>query len=485
MKSVRKQARAVAHDKRKDSSKSYPFSTLVEVAAVLRDAFSDLGAVVTPYECEKLSCFLNASYGTRSRAFHDVRHALEVGKECTSTGKLAALFHDVVYLQVDHGRLPELRSSFGVFDQGESLELTIPGEEVLRRDIWRQAVVGLFGFTSGQVIGVYSGLNEFLSAWVAVQKLGSHLETKHVLDIVACIEATIPFRGEKESPSVSELLAHRLSRVYQQFGISATEVAIDDVVRESVKVSNYDVEGFGLESPDVFIYNSWALLYESNPPLQQNLYSIVKYREPLQRLEAFFDGLNSRKIFLKYKNTPSPEQLQSLKNGAEENIRIGKEYVRAKIVDTTILEAFAKLSGGDCPLELFTGPRAKSREEKVARIEEFLDWSTITSSEEGKDKAVISMLGEGRAFRSRFDVKTALFAAYIYLGLKPQEFQELYQGAREFTHGQLSAECFLKMLPDSMLKHIGEILCQMAWTRADKIRQFLKTAVGVQKKEAA
>ncbi len=450
------------------------FSAIIQVASTIQECFEAVGVKLHAHEYEKLSCFINQVYGTRNRAFHDVDHALDVGNGCAPITRLAALFHDVVYIQVDHSRLPELRAAFGVFNPGEALELTLPTSEVIARDPWRQALLTIFGFKPGQKLGVYSGINEILSAWVAVQKLQAHLTPKHLLQIIACIEATIPFRGEMEAPTMAERLKPCVVDAFSLFGLNASKNEIDTIVTEAIHMANNDVIGFGMEEPEVFIYNSWALLYENNPSLQNGLYSITRYREPLQKLEAFLSNLSPKKIFNRYEQYPAEKELQNLRTGAARNIGVAKEYVRTKILDTTILEAFAMVSGGDCPMELFTGPKPKTREFTTARIEHFLDWTTITRHKAGKDEKVIRLLNSGRAGRSKFDVKTALFAAYIYLGLSREEFDQAYASAIEFSKGQLSADNFLNTLPDPIVNHIGEVLCQMAWTRRDAIQVFLK-----------
>lgn len=462
--------------------RSLVYSPIVEVAQIFEKAFTGLGIQATRNEFEALSCFINEVYGTRNRSFHDVHHAILVGTGCTSWGQIAAIFHDCVYIQVDRSRHSELRKLFGVFNPGEKLGLYIPSEDVLKRDPWRVALTQLFGLKSGSRIDPYSGINEFLSAWVCIQKLRDKLDDEILLKIVACIEATIPFRGLREVVSAAEELALSLRSASFTLGVSFSDETIDQIVKESVRIANNDVEGFGLEEPEVFIYNSWALLYEGNPALQNSFYTISKYRQPLQKLDQFLSGLNAKRIFREYKGYPSVEAIQKLHEGSERNLRVAREYIRAKILDTAILEAFARISGGDCPLELFTGPKPKSREEKTARIEEFLNWRFGPAEMHKKDERVVRLLNEGRAFRSRFDVKTALFAAYIYMSLSTTEFEQAYAGANEFLKDELNAEHFLNAIPERLVVHIGAVLAQVAWTRESQIKAYLEAR---SKKKAA
>ena len=451
------------------------YSSISIVAKRLQEAFHELKVSITTHECELLSCFLNDVYGTRNRAFHDVNHALTVGKGCSPLGVLAGLMHDAVYLQVDRAHLPDLRTLFGIFDPGEKIELILPSEEIIKKDVWAQAIVSLFGFTPGQKLGVFSGLNEFLSGWIALKKLSPYLKNEQLIHILANIEATIPFRGNFKNPSVPERLKSNIKNAAKILKCEMSDAAIDQILKESIAVSNNDVEGFGLEEPQVFIYNSWALLYESNPTLQNNYFSIVKYREALQRLEGFLSTLNPTDIFLQYNGYPDQVTFEKLIQGAAKNIRIAREYIQVKLLETAVIESIAFISGGDCPLEFFTGPKPTRRESKSARIEQFLDWQTINADSSNKDESVIQLLDQGRAFRSKFDIKTALFASYIYLGLTPEQFKVSYTKAVHFFKREVAPEEFLSTIPDAMMFHIGEIISHIAWTRAEGIERYVGT----------
>ena len=92
-----------------------------------------------------------------------------------------------------------------------------------------------------------------------------------------------------------------------------------------------------------------------------------------------------------------------------------------------------------------------------------------------KDERVIRLLNDGRAFRSKFDVKTALFAAYIYLALTPEQFKHSYSSACQFFKREISPEEFLASVPDALVYHIGDVISHIAWTRAEAIQGYLKT----------
>ena len=462
---------------KQDSDKKIEMSPIVEVASTFHLAFDELGIKVSPIDCEVLGRFISAVYGTRNRAFHDVGHATEVSLKCGPLSTLAGLFHDVVYKQIDQARLIEVRSLFGVFDPGESLELTIPADEILARDPWRRAIVYIFGFKAGQKLGPFTGMNEFLSAWVAIQKLNKLLSPAQMLHVIACIELTIPFRGEQDNPSVPEKLKANVQSAAKLLQVKMSNQEVDEIVLEAVKLSNNDIKGFGRETPEVFIYNSWALLYEGNPALQNNYYTVTKYREPLQKLLGFMSTLNPKKVFYQYMGYPSETEIRELHSGINHNLHIATEYVRAKLLDVAIIEAFALISGGDCPLELFTGTKAKSRESRALRIEDFLVKEFVLQNAIPRNDEVRKLLVDGRAFRSKFDVKTSLLTAFVYDSLTETQFNEAFEAAREMFKQQLSPENFLELLPNDLVEHIGQSLKKMAWTRAEAIQNYLNTRI--------
>jgi hypothetical protein len=443
------------------------YSSIVSVALTLHRAFSALGYRVEMPECEELSLFLNSVYGTRNRAFHDIQHALEVSEGASPLGQIAALFHDVVYIQVDRSRLPALRKQFGPFDPRESLELTIPSLSALEK--WGRATCALFGKSSGQKVSITSGINEFLSAWVCVQTLKNRVSEKHLLEICLAIRCTIPFQADRANPTFLDEVMDQFTQAASLLGLVFSEKDRREALKQGVLVSNNDIKGFGLEEPEVFIYNSWALLFENNPSLQNTHYTIRSYRDPLQRLEGFLASMTPKRIFLQYDGYPDDRRYRNLISGAEANLRIGRDYVRIKLLETLLLEAFSQATGADCPLELFTGPKPRSREMKTARIGAFLNQYQFPWNMDGKDEKVLRLLSEGRAYRSKFDTKTSEFASFLYVVLSKATLETLYETSQRFARNEIKAEDFLKDLPPAVLIYVARALSKVALTRSDRI----------------
>ncbi len=59
-------------------------------------------------------------------------------------------------------------------------------------------ILSILGFVVGQVLLPFGGQNEFMSAVVAAKVMEIFLTTKHLFQITACIEASIPFQPISE-----------------------------------------------------------------------------------------------------------------------------------------------------------------------------------------------------------------------------------------------------------------------------------------------
>ena len=441
-------------------------SPIAEVAKAFQSCCDLLGKPITPYECEHFGQFLSLVYGAKNRAFHHLDHALEVGETCSPAGKIAAYFHDVVYKQVDHALLPELNSLFGIFDPKATLEVTIPSESRLANDPWALALIAIFEFAPAQVITPRSGMNEFLSAWVAIQKLSCILSREHILHIIACIEATLPFRGDQTNPTVSEKLKSKVETAAKILRLELSDETLDFIIKDSVRISNNDIQGF-THAAEAFLFDSWALLYESTPALQGEFHSIGDYCTAISKQVIFLGGLRPNQLFMRYQDVPAPEDLETAFAQAAQNLKMGHDYLQAKLMDAAILKAFAEISGGDCPLNLFSELRA--------HVENHLKHRMPKLNPQKKDERLRGLLANERIFKNNFALETNLFGTFVYDRLSVTELELANARVIQYLGGASTAEVFLASFSWDLITTLGEILSSMAWTRAPAIQCFLNT----------
>jgi hypothetical protein len=171
-----------------------------------------------------------------------------------------------------------------------------------------------------------------------------------------------------------------------------------------------------------------------------------------------------------------------LLQGSRRNLKIGLGYVRAKLVEVLVLEAFAELSGGsDVPLELMAGPKPRSRETPAATLGYYLAQARTESRRDTKDRdtaEVLKLLDSGRAYRSKFDSKTSALGAFIYSSLGGKELGQLESAALEYAEGKRTAMEYLGCFPQDLLQEVGAALAEVVPQRRGAIAGILTVLVG-------
>ena len=174
-------------------------------------------------EVERLGILINEAMSAPARSFHTPQHVIDLADPESPHTTLAALFHDLVYYQVDHGLHPQISSalapSIGSRDRRMWLR---PGAETDDRAL--VLTMGVFGFSAGQQLELSAGMNEFLSALVMNRSLAAVVGEADLIFSTACIEATIPFRkNDAEGRTAAEVLERRLARTAREMGVELSE----------------------------------------------------------------------------------------------------------------------------------------------------------------------------------------------------------------------------------------------------------------------
>ena len=345
--------------------------TFHRLIGVLNQAFEALELKVEAKKLEGIAVLIHKAMTVQTRNYHNLEHVFSFVDASNPIQTLAGLYHDIVYYQVDQGFLREIQQIISPYIQLEN------GEFVIRPsapDRWQfDLAAQVFGWQRGQQVTLAAGLNEFLSALVMCKQIGGLVSEKDLLRMSLCIEATIPFRPfTADGKSHFQVLEEKLPQICDRFGIACSEEERIAAIKTAVLFANKDIENFGESDPSRFLDNTWNLLPETNAALRMpDVYSISTYRQALSKMDAFFENLDPQTVFNQYRGLPSDEEYQQLTRYARNNIRIAREFLRIKILGTTIIEALAKATGGDAPLSLFLGdlPREGT---SIKRLEYFL-----------------------------------------------------------------------------------------------------------------
>lgn len=320
---------------------------------LLQNATGKLGYPLGQDKICAISRLITETMGGVNRYFHNFQHILMFANHEDPMIIIAALFHDLIYIEVD-GKIPfNLTSYLTPFIQ-EKLGGFFIKNKPDKPSQYVEIALAIFGLNLGDNLSKFRGKNEFLSALCLAQVFDGDLPLSIIVGLMAMIELTIPFRGKKKDLTPPQNLEIRLRKVNQEFFLNLSEKEIIEIVIQGVKFANLDVSGFASENVKDFISNTWLLLPETNHFLKYPcLYTIQDYCLALIKTTKFFNSLSPQVIFHRYSNYPAVEDYQLLIQKSEFNLDIARCYFIYQVVSLTILQALITDSSGFIPLHFF------------------------------------------------------------------------------------------------------------------------------------
>jgi hypothetical protein len=408
-------------------------SPVHRIIAALSGAVHGLGLGVPPLFVEKWGVAIHQALSSRAREFHTHQHVLDLTVDADPIESVAALYHDIVYVQVDLGVPPHYDEILSPLISREKDGWRILPHAAL--DPTARLVLDVFGHHAGQVLTPYNGLNELASGLVAAKEMEGVFTSEQQLALAACIEATIPFR-----PPEKLLLDARLTAL----GVPTAERTV--MLRRATRLANNDVGNFAEKDPARFLDNTWKLLPETNPTLHTpNTYTVTEYRVALQKMEGFLSSLSAERVFRMQGGEPSPEEHRRRVDSAARNIALAVRYMRCKLYSTAVVEALAVESGGDAPLDLFMGGVGDLNGERMRRMEQFLP--PLGTPPEPIDMGLQALLDGGRSSASGFDLSPSPMASFLHVTLGERVLMDGVLTAREWWAGRSTARLFLDAQP--------------------------------------
>lgn len=458
---------------------SVAIATINRLITLFDGAFKALSNKVSLTESERLAMVVQFSMDAKTRAYHTCGHVFGLCEGMNPHQVLAALFHDLVYCQLDGG-FPE-----STVDILQGVTRTQDGALILQaiapEDTALAMCAALFDFQAGQTLPLYDGMNEFLSAVVAARLLQSHLAPQDLLAVLACIEATIPFRATgMDGVTRVDKLALRVYRQYQVLGETlglerdpaATQAYVDRVVADAVGLANRDLGSFAHADPVAFLSSTWQLIDESNVPLTRvGVYSLRQYRDVLMRMEGFLGMLNPESVFLRYQDTPSAADAAALCVAATRNIAFACDFLDAKVASVAIVEALALSTGTDCPVSMFLGD-ISSAYGRPDRVEDFLPKAPLHAH---VDSDLLGVFETGRTLASNNDMTASPLTAFVYRYQGYEGTRKALRHARDMFAGLLSPQGFLQTLNRDMVCAIIRACAHIALSRSDALRELEHT----------
>ena len=448
--------------------------TIQRVIEIFREAFSDLKVNIPMKDLEDMAVLVHRAMTLQTRHFHTLEHVFSFTSEADPIQSLAALFHDIVYYQVDEGFIPEIHAIIAPFIHQTGEEITLVSYPPTEERVF-QLTLEVFNFSPGRILSTFSGLNEFLSALVMVKKLQGAVTDHNLLKMIVCIEATIPFQGKNERGETHfDILEQRLKNINEKYYCCLDPSEIVEALQLAVTFSNKDVENFSEKYAGHFLDNTWKLLPETNVALRSaEIYSIREYRQALHKMEIFFSSLNPDNVFNQYHGVPSDRDYQQMVQQAHHNILTAREYLRIKLLSASVLEALAEITGGDAPLSLFAGD-IRGEGEQFLGYEDFFS-KPHESTPVDTTSTLYKLLYEGRPADTSFDMKTSPLSLFLFAKLSQIEINRLLELAQHMFMNDLKPEQFLREIDHPVVAAISKASAQMIATRREKLIEFARS----------
>jgi hypothetical protein len=440
----------------------------------LNRAIVQLGGKADPAQLSITAELIIQTMSGPWRFFHTPEHIFEVGESGDAVEVLSALFHDLVYVQVDQGVSVNISRYIAPFVKEIGGQLVILEQwQLPQEDSLFDMVSQIFGFTPGQNLLPMAGQNEFLSAVIAAKCLEHALSPAEIAPIAACIEATIPFRPNAATgETAAQQLFNRLCKVRDRFQLGWQETDIEAMVKRAIRLANRDIENFAYESSAEFLDNTWNLMPETNHDLtNSNSYNVAGFRLSMQKMEGFMNFLKPQLVFQKYQDEPSLEVYNSLIERTQKNLEVARLYLGSKLLSIAVIEALSQRIGQDIPLATMMG-ELPGRGLSTAQLENFLPIVTTgVAPTTAMEQEVLELLEKGRSKSSSYDVKNSPVATYIIKSIGFDEARRLIVQAKEFFKRNLTAEEFLGCCDRTIADAITNAVLQVFENR--------KTAMGV------
>jgi hypothetical protein len=445
---------------------------LDRLADIYVQAIKQLGASCTKRRARKLALNVQLAMSAHGRNYHNLDHVFSFVDPNDPVCTLAAMYHDIVYYQVDQGFTSEILSIIIPYIYELESEFYI-SNNIQEKDRLIWMTMDIFNLKAGQKLSSVDALNEFLSAIVLVRELGDILEAKYLLQMIVCIEATIPFRGRDRSGLTPlEVMAKRLPKIAKKYCSSPLKPHdIEKTIRTAVVFSNKDIGNFSESDPARFLDNTWKLLPETNVALRdRDAYSIRAYRIALQKMRGFMMFIKPELVFNQYHGIPSDDDYKEMVGRAEANILIARDYLRVRLVAIAVLEALAQSSGGDTPLSTFMGNQS-DQAGNSPRIEDFLP-DIPTPPWVDQARVIRNLLEVGRASESTFDTRNSRLSLFVFKSLTPEAMEKAFEISQDYFSGKMKPEEFLDKMDKPMVSSIARASASMVLLRRDKLIKF-------------
>jgi len=167
--------------------------------------------------------------------------------------------------------------------------------------------------------------------------------------------------------------------------------------------------------------------------------------------------------------------MRKLRERTRRNLDQGIDYLKMKVVSVCVIEAIARLTGGDVQIEHFMGHVDGGRG-SGARLEHHLPLLSSPADDSHHDSPVHRLLVGGRN-PGGFDMESSPLALFMYERLGEGGLLALYPRADEMLTDRCSPEDYLRQVPPEVLVPIANACKCTARTRSEAIEEIMASIV--------
>jgi hypothetical protein len=438
-----------------------------EIQQKLEAALISLGASTSSEAIADISTLIFEGMTGAWRFYHTPEHILEMAQSDDPIITLAALFHDLVYVQIDGSIYFNLVPYLALLIKQDGDHLILCDRTHQSPDPYLEIVLAIFGLQASQPILPTKGQNEFLSAVIAAKILEPILPLRTIAQIVTCIEATVPFRASFHD------LYQRFAAVNESFALGFSASEVTQTLEKAVLLSNLDLLGFASESSSYFLANTWQLLPEMNKPLGREVaYTIKDYRKALHGQDKFFDFLKPELIFHQFNQVPDAKTYAHQLAMADQNIQVARLYLKAKLVTVAILEALMSQYSLEPQMAIIMGDLPKAGFATV-RITDFLPELNQPVEPQTRLEAIaLDILKVGRLRETTYDLSNSPLSSFVVECIGFAGVLDCSQNAQPFFEQTLTPEDFLRRANPDLVTDIKDALVAFMQHRIDAVAQW-------------
>ncbi|MDI1244083.1 MAG: hypothetical protein PSV24_01610 [Rhodoferax sp.] len=430
-----------------------PIEAIHRITYWFDHAFRGLSVDVPPAEVRDLARLVCQCLDGNTRTYHTSFHVLSLCDGMQPIQVLAALFHDVVFVQLDGGFPIWVSDLLKGVTRAESESLRL--QEVAPDDHDLALCADIFGFRPNDVLAPNAGMNEFLSSVVAVRLLRRHLSSAQLIAVAACIELTIPFRApDAQGNTPAQALAQRVqARCASLFDAEPQRAAfIKTTLTEAVIFANRDVMGFIDASPEHCLSNSMLLVEESMmPQAASSASSLLSYRRALLGMDTFLSQLKPAYVGQSFAGCPNARTVVQMQTTTQKNITFVRDYLAAVLSSVAIIEALSRITGSDYPRTLLLSDMRCAE----------ADFFPVPKAGLIDSDALLQLLKSGLVPDENPGLNALPLTACVYRFMGPKATRQTYEQAKQLFDGTLSAQAFLQQLNRDMVGAIIRLAAEL------------------------